>query len=78
MTEYTVKCSLARLGAAPEVRCQIDLQVECYHALALRGFHVASHTALRMLREGSTPAVFLRTAVWQFVSSVHPVLVKKK
>ena len=57
MTEYTVKCSLARLGAAPEIRRQIDLQVERYHALALRGFHVASHTALRMLREGSTPAV---------------------
>ena len=57
MSEYTVKCSLARLGATPEVRRQIDIHVARHHTLALRGSHVASHTALRMLRAGATPAI---------------------
>ena len=57
MSEFTVKCSLARLGASPAVRQQIDTQVIRHHALALRGCHVATHTALRMLRAGSAPAI---------------------
>lgn len=57
MSEFTVKCSLARLGALPEIRRQIDIQVARHHALALRGSHVASHTALRMLRAGTVPAI---------------------
>ncbi len=57
MTEFTVKCSLARLGASPAVRQQIDVQVLRHHALALRGCHVATHTALRMLRTGTVPAI---------------------
>ena len=58
MSEFTVKCSLARLGAAPEIREQIDVQVAKHHALALRGFHVATHTALRELRAGGITTVF--------------------
>ncbi len=54
MTEFTVKCSLARLGASPAVRQQIDVQVLRHHALALRGCHVATHTALRMLARGQS------------------------
>jgi hypothetical protein len=58
MPEFTVKCSLARLGASPSIRDQIDVQVARHHALALRGFHVATHTALRELCAGSAPTVF--------------------
>ncbi len=61
MPEFTVKCSLARLGARPEVRTEIDKQVAAHHALALRGFHVATHTVLRELNTGSTPHVFDQT-----------------
>ena len=57
MSEFTVKCSLARLGASPAIRQQIDIQVNRHHALALRGCHVATHTALRMLRAGTIPAI---------------------
>ena len=53
-----MKCSLARLGAAPEIRDQIDVQVARHHALVLRGFHVATHTALHELRAGEVPTVF--------------------
>lgn len=58
MPEFTVKCSLARLGALPEIRKEIDKQVATHHALGLRGFHVATHTALRELKAGGAPAVF--------------------
>ena len=61
MPEFTVKCSLARLGARPEIRTEIDKQVVAHHALALRGFHVATHTALRELNAGNTPPVFDQT-----------------
>ena len=61
MAEFTVKCSLARLGAPPEIRTEIDKQVAAHHALALRGFHVATHTALRELKAGNTPHVFDQT-----------------
>ena len=52
MPEFTVKCSLARLGALPQIRKEIDKQVATHHALGLRGFHVATHTALRELKTG--------------------------
>ncbi len=57
MQEFTVKCSLASLGASSAIRDQIDVQVARHHALALRGFHVATHTALRELKEGGVPSI---------------------
>ena len=61
MPEFTVKCSLARFGASPVIRKEIDKQVVAHHALALRGYHVATHTALRELKAGNTPHVFNQT-----------------
>ena len=61
MPEFTVKCSLARLGASGEIRKEIDKQVATHHALGLRGFHVATHTALKELNEGRVPDVFNQT-----------------